>query len=631
MSLVPAALVGKAAAAVAGLAYLNARFSVGQDLKFLLSRRAAFSELTKTASKGRLSIYYYFEDAVKEKGDSEALWSHGECLTYNQTYARVNQYAQWFLAQGVRPGEYVALLMVNSPDMICAWFGLLAIGAAPALVNTNLAAKALIHSVSIAKVKLILADGDADLLGRLDAVRGDLETSGNRICRLGDVRAQILSMEPVRPGDDLRKGVSVDTPLSLAYTSGTTGLPKAISFPMVIAFLSATVKRRGFGEISGIDQRCYNCMPYYHMTGGLHAVLQLLTRDTLCIAPKFHARTFWDDIRASRATFFIYVGEALRYLLAQPPSPLDRAHDVHTILGNGLRGDVWIPFRDRFGIGTIHEFYNSTELMFGLDNSSRGDFTAKSLGVHGLILRTLFSRMHVPVATDTETGELLRDPKTGFATRVPFDQGGEILVRLDYESKLPGRTFRGYWDNEGATSAKIARDVFVKGDAYFRTGDALRRDSDGRWYFCDRLGDTFRWKGENVSTTEVSDVLGAYGGGVIEAVVYGVQLPGHEGRAGSVALLIEESKREAFDYANFLRYARANLPKYAVPIFIRLVSEPLSTGNHKQNKVPLKAEGVNPDKVSSGDAIYWARGDSDTYVPFTRTDWEGLSKGRARL
>lgn len=629
MSPIPAALVGKAAAAVAGLAYLNARFSIGQDLNLLLSHRAAFSELTKTAAKGRLSVYYYFEDAVREKGDSEALWSHGECLTYNQTYSRVNQYAQWFLAQGVQPGHFVALVMFNSPDMVCAWFGLLAIGAAPALVNTNLAAKALVHSISIAKVKLILADGDADLLGRLDAVRGDLETSGHRICTLGDVRSQILSMEPVRPGDELRKAVGVDTPLSLAYTSGTTGLPKAISFPMIVAFLSATVKRRGFGEIRGIDQRCYNCMPYYHMTGGLHAVLQLLTRDTLCIAPKFHARTFWDDIRASRATFFIYVGEALRYLLAQPPSPLDRAHNVHTILGNGLRGDVWIPFRDRFGIGTIHEFYNSTELMFGLDNSSRGDFTAKSLGVHGLILRTLFSRMHVPVATDAETGELLRDPETGFATRVPFDQGGEILVRLDSESKLPGRTFRGYWDNEGATSAKIARDVFVKGDAYFRTGDALRRDSDGRWYFCDRLGDTFRWKGENVSTTEVSDVLGAYGGGVIEAVVYGVQLPGHEGRAGAVALLIDESKREAFDYADFLRYARANLPKYAVPIFIRLVSEPLSTGNHKQNKVPLKAEGVDPDKISSGDAIYWARG--ETYVPFTRADWEGLSQGRARL
>lgn len=168
--------------------------------------------------------------------------------------------------------------MVNSPDMVCAWYGLLAIGAAPALVNTNLAAKALIHSIEIAKVKLILADGDADLLGRLDAVRGDLEASGHRICKLGEVRGQVLGMEPVRPSDELRKHIGVDAPLALAYTSGTTGLPKAITFPMAVAFLSATVKRRGFGEISDADQRCYNCMPFYHMTGGLHAILQLLVR-----------------------------------------------------------------------------------------------------------------------------------------------------------------------------------------------------------------------------------------------------------------------------------------------------------------------------------------------------------------
>lgn len=166
--------------------------------------------------------------------------------------------------------------MVNSPDMVCAWFGLLAIGAAPALVNTNLAAKALIHSIEIAKVKLILADGDTDLMGRLDAVRGDLEAGGHRICKLGEVREQVLSMQPLRPSDELRKNVSVDAPLALAYTSGTTGLPKAITFPMAVAFLSATVKRRGFGELPVANQRCYNCMPFYHMTGGLHAILQLL-------------------------------------------------------------------------------------------------------------------------------------------------------------------------------------------------------------------------------------------------------------------------------------------------------------------------------------------------------------------
>ncbi|KAK7733043.1 hypothetical protein SLS53_008372 [Cytospora paraplurivora] len=639
MSSVPV-LVGQAAAAVAGIAYLNARFSLRQDLEFLLGRGYVLAQLMKAASTGRISLYHSFEDAVRRNGSSEAIWSHTESLTYDQTYARVNQYAQWFLSQGVKPGDFVALFMLNSPDMICAWVGLFAIGAAPALINTNLTAKALIHCVEIAKVTLILADGDDETLGRLDGVRADLQASGHRIFRLRDVREVILALEPVRPGDDLRKTVKMDAPMALAYTSGTTGLPKAIVFPMIVATLTSMAKKQGLGAVKGDRQRCYNCMPYYHLTGGLQALVQIMTGDTLLIAPRFSVRTFWPDIRASRATFFIYVGETLRYLLAQPPSPLDKAHSVHTIFGNGLRGDVWVPFRERFGIETIHEFYNSTEMMFGLNNPSRGDFTARSLGVHGVIQRWLFKDQYVAVATDVETGELVRDPRTGFARRVPIEKGGEILVRIDPNSRVPGRSFRGYWQNDAATEKKMARDVFKKGDVYFRTGDALRRDSEGRWYFCDRLGDTFRWKGENVSTTEVGDLLGTYPG-VMEAIVYGVQIPGHEGRAGAAALLIDEGIRPHFDFEGFLRqltlvlagrHCRAGLPKYAVPIFIRLVDEPITTGNHKQNKVPLKAEGVDPDKVSNGDEVLWIQGGKgDTYVPFTKEDWKSLTTGGARL
>lgn len=197
--------------------------------------------------------------------------------------------------------------------------------------------------------------------------------------------------------------------------------------------------------------------------------------------------------------------------------------------------------------------------MLGLNNPSRGDFTARSLGIHGVIQRWLSKNQYVAVATDVETGELVRDPRTGFVRRVPIEEGGEILVRIDPNSRIPGRSFRGYWQNDAATEQKMARDVFKKGDVYFRTGDALRRDSDGRWYFCDRLGDTFRWKGENVSTTEVGDLLGTYPG-VLEAIVYGVQIPGHEGRAGAAALLIDESIRPHFDFEGFLRQVTAPTP-----------------------------------------------------------------------
>lgn len=201
--------------------------------------------------------------------------------------------------------------------------------------------------------------------------------------------------------------------------------------------------------------------------------------------------------------------------------------------------------------------------MFGINNASRGDFTAKSLGHHGALLRFLFKGSVIPAAMDAETGNLVRDTKTGFVKCVSFQEGGEILVKLEPGSRVPGKDFRGYWRNKEATSKKIAHDVLEKGDAYFRTGDALRRDNEGRWFFCDRLGDTFRWKGENVSTTEVAEVLGEYSD-VVEANVYGVQLPGHDGRAGAVALLVESGKKAEFDFADFLRYVPLSFSLHSV-------------------------------------------------------------------
>ncbi|KAJ4407847.1 hypothetical protein N0V82_009830 [Gnomoniopsis sp. IMI 355080] len=587
------------------MSYLDAKLGLRNDVENLMSH-----------SKKRLSIYYFLEEKVKKKGDAEAIWSHSECLSWHQMYARVHQYAQWFLSQNVKPGDLVVMYMANSPDFICVWFGLMAIGAAPALINTNLASKALVHCVNIAQARLILADGDDEMLGRLQGARSDLEASGHEIVILRHVRDHILGLKPVRPADGLRKNIGIDSPMALAYTSGTTGLPKAIVFPVLIVVLTATVRMKGYHPLKGNQERQYNCMPYYHGTGGLSACQAIAVGDTVCISPKFQARFFWEDIRASKATYFIYVGEILRYLLARPPSPLDKTHGIHYINGNGLRADVWLPFRERFGITTIHEFYNSSEMMLSLSNASRGDFTAKSLGQHGALLRFMSKGSIIPAAVDAETSDLIRDSKTGFVKCVDFEDGGEILVKVEPGSTIPGKDFRGYWRNEEATSKKIAHDVLKKGDAYYRTGDAMRRDKDGRWFFCDRLGDTFRWKGENVSTTEVADVLGEYPS-VVEANVYGIQLPGHDGRAGAVALLVEDRKKA----------------EYAVPVFVRLTNAAYSTGNHKQNKVPLKGEGVDPDQVSNGDMVYWieAYGKGNTYVPFGRGDWEQLQIGKAKL
>ncbi|KAI2607737.1 fatty acid transporter, partial [Hypoxylon fragiforme] len=544
-----AAIAASIAATAAGLTYLDGKYHLRQDWQYIRAKSKGDKLLQKAIQEKRVSAYYFFEEYAQTQPNQECIWTRQACYTYTETYYHVNQYAQWFLKHGgVKPGDLVAFFMTNSPDFIFAWMGLLAIGAAPALINHNLTKQALLHCLGIAEVKLILADGAPQLLERLDVVQEELAAKDVRIIKLADARPDINATKGERPPDELRHGVRPDTPFGLFYTSGTTGLPKACMLPMAAAFGYAAGKLAGSSYVKGENQRYYDCMPLYHGTGGISGMTQLITGQTLCIAPKFSASKFWDDVRDCRATWFVYVGETLRYLLAAPPSPRDKEHNVHSIYGNGLRPDVWKSFRDRFGIETIHEFFNSTEGIMPLENPARGDFRAHAVGHHGLLQRWRFSNVFVPVEIDHDTGDIARDPKTGFARRVPYEVGGEILVAQPVTITPP---FPGYYRNEEATAKKFVRDVFRKGDCYYRTGDALRRDSHGRWFFLDRLGDTFRWKGENVSTAEVSEVLGRYPG-VSEATVYGVSLPNHDGKAGMAAIFVDEAAVKDFDYNGLL-------------------------------------------------------------------------------
>jgi acyl-CoA synthetase (AMP-forming)/AMP-acid ligase II len=286
----------------------------------------------------------------------------------------------------------------------------------------------------------------------------------------------------------------------------------------------------------------------YHGTTAMVAFQQMLAGITLCIGRKFSTSKFWGEVRDSHATRFTYVGETARYLLAAPPSPLDKDHNVRSMYGNGLRPDVWIKFRDRFGITEVTEFFNSTEGVFGLVNDCQGDYLVAAVGHHGALLRQRLNNIYVPVRIDPDTGGIARHPKTGFAFREPHSKGGEIMVAVPNE-----KAFCGYYKNPEATAKKFERNVFKDGDLWYRTGDALRRTHDGRWFFMDRLGDTYRWKGENVSTVEVSEVLGKFPG-VIEANVYGVLLPNHDGRAGCAAIYIDSSTQGNFNFAELLKY-----------------------------------------------------------------------------
>ncbi|KAK4187897.1 Isopenicillin N epimerase component 1 [Podospora australis] len=610
-----------------GAMYLDARLFLRKDLRWLLGRRRLRSSFGTALAEDRISPYNFIVSNTRLNPTRQVIWARNpwssspETFSWGETLSRSNQWGNYFLSQGVKKGDLVAFFMLNSSEFIFAWIGLWAIGAAPAMINYHLTGDALIHCLSISGARLVLMDGDETALQRMEEVRPKLGQEV-KFVKLQHIRGvPVSTMSTESPPAEFRKGVKAGDPMALFYTSGTTGLPKGCHLPMIAAFFHAHGSLAGTNPVEGRGERYYVCMPYYHGTGGINVMAQLLANNIICIAPKFSVSNFWPDIVASEANWFVYVGETLRYLLAAPPSALDRAHRVHSIYGNGLRPDIWNQFKDRFGISQVFEFFNSTEGMLALDNPSKNDFTAGAVGHHGFLQRWKYHDYYIPVAVDTETGDILRDKK-GWAVRVPYEVGGEILVRVPFE-----RTFPGYWKNPEASDKKFVKDVFRKGDSFYRTGDALRRDKEGRW-----LGDTFRWKGENVSTAEVSEVLGKYPG-ILDANVYGVELPNHDGKAGTAAIYIDPALKQAFDHQDLLRHARSHLPRYAVPLFLRHVAAPSATHNNKQNKLPLKREGVHPDKVSAEDKVYWieGRGKGVTYVPFTRQDWDDLHVGKAKL
>lgn len=401
------------------------------------------------------------------------------------------KYAHFFHSVGVQPGELVAFYLQNRAEFMFAWLGLWCLGAAPAAINYNLAGDALEHCLRVSGAKMVLVDDDPECVKRMEGSRSVVETELGMHIRAVDA----IPLDNF-PGDVLpRDGAGAynmpgSFPCILLYTSGTTGMPKGCAFTMDRLYPRLY---GGLGSTNNPNECWYSCMPLYHGTAGMSQMANLATGTGVALGKRFSVRQFWPDVRDSRSTAFVYVGEAVRYLLAAPPSPLDRQHSVERIFGNGLRPDVWERFRERFGIGEVVEFFNSSEGVFGLINYNRGPFTSGSVGHHGLLLRLLLHNIYVPVAIDPVSGDVLRDAQTGFAVREPYAKGGEILVRIPNEA-----AFQGYWRNEAATEKKFLRDVFAPGDLYYRSGDALRRTDDGRWYFLDRLGDTFRWKSENV-------------------------------------------------------------------------------------------------------------------------------------
>ncbi|CAL5870034.1 uncharacterized protein PFLUO_LOCUS4267 [Penicillium psychrofluorescens] len=640
-------------ATAATMAYLNARWSLFYDFN-LIGSLLKIRMRSGAAERGdRLNLFYVLEThaLAPTTADLPFIVYNGRSWTFHETYIMALRYGAWFKkVHGVRRKEIVAIDFMNSSTFLFMVVGLWSIGAVPAFINYNLAGKPLTHSVRTSTSRLLVVDEDV----RNCFPPEQLKTFASSDFRDGkgpvqvlfftpEVEAQIMAMEPAREDDKVRSGVVPRDMALLIYTSGTTGLPK----PAIVSWKkcwSGGVFTGNWMNI-GPSDRFFTCMPLYHSSAVvLGFVTCLMNGATLIIGRKFSAHGFMKEARENDATIIQYVGETLRYILGAPPEidpvtgeDMDKKHQIRLAFGNGLRPDIWNRFKDRFNIPTIAEFYAATEGTTGSWNISTNDFAAGAIGRNGAIGNFILGRGSALVEVDMETQEPWRDPKTGLCKRVPRGDPGELLFAIDATD--PGEAFQGYFQNPKATESKILRDVLKKGDAFFRTGDMVRWDKDGRWFFSDRLGDTFRWKSENVSTNEVAEVLGAHPE-VHEANVYGVALPNHDGRAGCAAIVFNQQILNGNADSPALEPSQAtlnslavhvlkNLPRFAAPLFLRVTPEMQATGNNKQQKHVLRTEGVDPALVTKNDRLYWLQGTS--YVPFEEKDWVRVTGGQVRL
>lgn len=632
-----------AALAVAGGAWLTAKTSLDYDL-FLLRNLLSSSGSARWASmRDRLNQFYTLEQHATSRSTANHpfLLYDGKSYTFKQVYDISLRYGNWLKTKfGISAGEVVAMDFMNCANFVFIWFGLWAIGAKPAFINYNLASTPLVHSLRTSTARVILVDPEVresfteEVMASLTA-NDFRENKGPAEVVFFDaaLEAEAHSAQPKRYPDELRTGQTLSDLAILIYTSGTTGLPK----PAIVSWLKC---RLGAGFVyrwipMTKKDVTYTCMPLYHSSAAILAFLASLQAGaTIAIGHRFNRRKFFEEVKQYNATIMQYVGETCRYLLSLEPSALDRDHRLHTAFGNGMRPDVWNKFKERFGVQTVCEFYAATEGPSGMWNKSSNDLTAGAVGRNGLFATNIyFSRQVSLIKLDFTTNTPIRDPKTGLCIPVQPHQPGELIYRLD-EKRIED-TFQGYFGNNKATNSKILRDVYRKGDAYFSTGDVMRMDEGWRWHFVDRIGDTFRWKSENVSTAEVAEVLGR-APGVAEANVYGVEVPGHDGRAGCAALIIEQIQgappADDSVLKGLARHAMKGLPKYAVPVFIRMSKGMVQTGTMKQQKTGLRDEGIDVTKVlQAGDKLYWLKPGAAEYVPFDETDFKGLQAGGVKL
>ncbi|MCS3926405.1 fatty-acyl-CoA synthase [Bradyrhizobium elkanii] len=558
------------------------------------------------------------DDWAQRQPARTALVADETTIDYAGLSKRINRYARWARSAGVAKGDAVALIMPNGIDYVAAWLGISRVGGVVALINTRLVGQSLAHCVDVARPSHIIVA--YELMEALDGASPHLKTAA-KVWTHGDARGEraidvaLAALEDGPLSPDEHGDVTINDRALLIYTSGTTGLPKAAS----ISHRRILNWGFWFAGLTGAtpQDRLYDCLPLFHSVGGIVAPCSMLAAGgSVVIAEKFSASNFWPDIVRHDCTLFQYIGELCRYLLKAAPSEYENRHRLRLVCGNGLRGDIWEDFQNRFAIPRILEFYAATEGNFSLFN------VEGQPGAIGRIPPLLAHRFPAGlVKLDPDSGAPLRNEE-GFCVACARGEAGEAIGRIGTADEGGGR-FEGYTD-AGETEKKILRDVFAKGDAWFRTGDLMRLDDKGFFHFVDRIGDTFRWKGENVATSEVNDAVRDFTG-VIDATTYGVSIPGTDGRAGMSAIVVNEG----FDIEGLPAHLAQRLPAYARPVFIRISRELDATETFKQKKGELAREGFDPGLI--GEPLFMLDPKSGAYVALDSEMHSKVIDGAIRL
>ncbi len=590
---------------------------LGEFTRILPAARYKMPESDEPVSLGSV-----FEDTVARYPDNVMLIFEGRQWTYAEFNAEVNRLAHVLASKGVSRGDTIAIFMENRSEFVLAMLALVKLGACASLINNSLSGAALVHCLRTTDARgCILGEERSDVF---DAVRNELDwADAGPILWFADgaesqppqwavdARAD-MATQPVENPEITRSVTAGETALYI-FTSGTTGLPKAaVILHRKILATGQAIGATGFRLKP--EDRLYLCLPIYHITGmGPGFCGFICAGGSIFLRRNFSASSFWPEVQQHKTNCFIYVGELCRYLLMQPVCSQERHNPLEKMLGNGLRPDVWNEFKDRFGVSRICEIYGSSE----------GNVSFMNLLNKGRTIGFSSSQIAL-VQYDNEEGEILRD-ESGACIEAPPGEPGLLLAKISSKTQFDGYTDRA------ATDKKIVRNVIEQGDQWFNTGDLIRQVDVGfalglkHYQFVDRTGDTFRWRAENVSTNEVAEVLNQHPQ-INMANVFGVQVPGAEGRAGMVAFALEQS--DAFDMEAFVRIVDSELPAYARPVFLRVQQSMATTGTFKLLKGELREQAYHPAKVGN-DVIFVRKPRGDTYERLDAEFYQRLLDGSA--